>query len=103
VLDRDELLAVQDRQEENARVYRAISHSLAMQRSQDDRACSTVTFGATLFGADQVLDRAQVFEHGHGRIQAGQLSDPIVQHESYAICHVLRLEGLWHSVEVRPI
>ena len=89
VLDRQQRLAVQRRQELDACVDGLeLDRAGVGQLADDDRARAAVAFRAAFLGAGAMRVLAQVLQHGAGNVGAADFADRVTMVEADRLTHV---------------
>ena len=89
VLDRDQLLAVELRHEQDAGVDRAIADAIALELAQHHGTGAAIALGAAFLGAAAALHLAQPVQHGEVRIEPAQLARLMAEKEADSLGHQL--------------
>ena len=89
VLDRDQLLAVQLRQEQDAGVERAVAQALAVRLAEHHGAGAAIAFGAALLGAGPALHLTQIVQHREVRVDLAQRARLVAEEETDRLGHQL--------------
>ena len=79
MLDRQQLAAVQRRQEADAGIDRLVAQPSAIEPADDDGAGAAIALGAAFLAAGTRAVIAQPVEHGQGRVDARQADDLTIQ------------------------
>ena len=90
MLDREQLAAIQRRQEADAGIDRFIAQIAAVEPPDNDGAGAAIAFGAAFLRAGHALVEPQPVEHRQGRVAAVEFDQPVAEQEAQPLTHSAR-------------
>jgi hypothetical protein len=87
MLDCNDMLSVQRRQEDDAGIDRLIFNLVVIQFTDNNGTRAAVALGAAFLGTGQPFLQAEILQDGRGRRQVRNFSHFIVEYEFYDVRH----------------